>query len=325
MRKKIAVVTGGNSSEFVISVKSADTIIENIDKTKYEPYRIEIQGNKWKLDLEGSRYEIDKNDFSVCIDGKKINFDCALIIIHGDPGEDGKLQGYFEMLGIPYTSSDVLTSALTFNKHITKKYLQAFDILSADWWVIGTNDNSKINDIATKIDFPCFVKPNNAGSSFGVSKVSTPDQLQDAIEVALSEDCEVLVEKMVSGTEITCGVLRTSKTAYTFPICEIVSKNGFFDYEAKYSVGKSDEIIPARINDSIAKQCQDLSLKIYDLLNCKWFARIDYIIEDNKLFLLEINTIPGMSKESIIPKMINVAGLELSALISEILSDVLCQ
>lgn len=325
MRKKVAVITGGNSSEFVISVKSAETIITNIDKSKYEPYRIELKGNSWKLEFEGNTYDIDKNDFSVLIEGKRIKFDCALIIIHGDPGEDGKLQGYFEMLGIPYTSSDVLTSSLTFNKHITKKYLQTYNILSADWSVIDVHSSYKINDIANEIGFPCFVKPNNAGSSFGVSKVSTIEQLQDALDLAVSEDNEVLIEKMISGTEITCGVLRTSNTAYTFPICEIVSQTGFFDYEAKYTAGKSDEIIPARISDSITKQCQDLSLKIYDLLNCKWFARIDYIIEDNKLFLLEINTIPGMSKESIIPKMINVAGLELSVLITEILSDAMSQ
>jgi D-alanine-D-alanine ligase len=323
MRKKVAVITGGNSSEFIISVKSAETIINNIDKSKYEPYRIELKRNQWKLEYEGKKYDIDKNDFSVCIQGKSILFDCALIIIHGDPGEDGKLQGYFDMLEIPYTSSDVLTSALTFNKHITKKYLQTYDILSADWSVIDVHSSYQLDDIANKIGFPCFVKPNNAGSSFGVSKVSTKEQLQDALDVAVSEDNEVLIEKMISGTEITCGVLRTSNSAYTFPVCEIVSKTGFFDYEAKYTIGKSDEIIPARISDSITKQCQDLSLKIYDLLNCKWFARIDYIIEDNKLFLLEINTIPGMSNESIIPKMINAAGLELTELITEVLDDVI--
>lgn len=323
MRKKIAVITGGNSSEFVISVKSADTIIDNINRHIYNPFRVEIKGLEWKVEIDGKFYEIDKNDFSVHVDGKKITFDCALIIIHGDPGEDGKLQGYFEMLDIPYTSSDVLTSALTFNKHLTKKYLQGYGILSADWLKISNKSNYNLNKIADEIGFPCFVKPNNAGSSFGVSKVNTMMQLQDALNKALIEDDEVLIEKMITGTEITCGVLRTSKSAYTFPICEIVSKTGFFDYEAKYSVGKSDEIIPARLDDALAKHCQELSLEIYDILKCRWFSRIDYIIENNRLFLLEINTIPGMSKESIVPKMVRAAGIELSVLIAEILDDVL--
>ncbi len=255
--------------------------------------------------------------------GKKITFDCALIIIHGAPGEDGKLQGYLEMLNIPYTSSGVLTSALTFSKHFTKKYLQGYGILSADWLILDRKTNYNVDDIAGKLGFPCFVKPNNAGSSFGISKVDSMLQLQSALDAARKEDSEVLIEKMVSGTEITCGVLRTSKRAYTFPITEIVSKTGFFDYEAKYTEGKSDEIIPARIEGSIAKQCQELSLKIYDLLNCRWFARIDYIIENERLFLLEINSIPGMSKESIIPKMVKASGLNLTDLLTEVLEGTL--
>jgi D-alanine-D-alanine ligase len=323
MRKKIAVITGGNSSEYVISVKSADTIIENLDKEKYESYRVEIKGKDWKVALSGGKdIQIDKNDFSFNLNGTKVTFDGALIMIHGDPGEDGKLQGYLEMLDIPYTASNVLTSSATFSKHFTKQYLLSYGVKSADWVLLNKRFGFDVKDVEKKIGFPCFVKPNNAGSSFGVSKVSSHDQLVEAIDKAMKEDDEVLIEKMVSGTEITCGVLRTSKSSYKFPITEIVSKNGFFDYEAKYTVGKSDEIIPARIDDKIAEQCKDLSLKIYDLFNCRWFARIDYIISDNQLYLLEINTIPGMSRESIIPKMVRAANLSLSSLLDEIISDI---
>jgi D-alanine-D-alanine ligase len=321
MRKRIAVVTGGNSSEFVISVKSADTIIEHINGELFEPYRVEIREQEWMVRSGSEAIPIDKNDFSFEVSGQKQIFDCALIIIHGDPGEDGKLQGYFEMLKIPYTSSGVLTSAATFSKHFTKQFLKSYGIKSADWLLISKRENIHVDEIATQIGFPCFVKPDNAGSSFGISKVSSFDQLQDALSKAMEEDGEVLIEKMITGTEITCGVLRTSKGAYTFPVTEIVSKTGFFDYEAKYTEGKADEIVPARIDEQVSSQCQELSLKIYDLFHCRWFARIDYIIQDGQLYLLEINTIPGMSKESIIPKMLRSEKQDLSALLTEILLD----
>ncbi|MBN2484915.1 MAG: D-alanine--D-alanine ligase [Bacteroidales bacterium] len=323
MKKNIAVITGGNSSEYVISVKSADTIIENLDKTKYKPFRVEIKGTNWKVTMpDGKTVQIDKNDFSFTSNSTKTTFDGALIMIHGDPGEDGKLQGYLEMLGVPYSSSNVLTSSATFSKHFTKQYLLSYGVRSADWILLNKRFGYNVSDVEKKIGFPCFVKPNNAGSSFGVSKASSHNQLVDAINNAMKEDNEVLIEKMVSGTEITCGVLRTSKGAYKFPITEIVSKNGFFDYEAKYTTGMSEEIIPARINEEIAEQCKELSLRIYDLFNCRWFARIDYIISNNNLYLLEINTIPGMSRESIIPKMVKAANFNLPDLLDEILSDI---
>ncbi len=322
MKKILAVVTGGNSSEYVISVKSADTIMENINKDLYEAYRVEIKGSGWHaLAPNGEMVSVDKNDFSFSTSKQKVKFDAALIMIHGDPGEDGKLQGYFDMLGIPYTSSNLLSSAATFSKHFTKQYLKAYGILSADWILLSQRMGYSLDEIAQKIGFPCFVKPNNAGSSFGVSKVNSFEQLQDAVHKAMTEDDEVLVEKMITGTEITCGVLRTSKSVYTFPVTEIVSKNGFFDYEAKYTDGLAEEIIPARIDQAIANQCQQLSLRIYDLFHCKWFARVDYIVSEGELYLLEINTIPGMSKQSIIPKMVRAQGLDLRQVLEEILSD----
>jgi D-alanine-D-alanine ligase len=321
MKKKLAVVTGGNSSEYIISIKSADTILENIDTSQFDAYRVEIKGKEWSVSLQDEAAVIDKNDFSFVNKGEKTTFDAALIMIHGDPGEDGKLQGYFDMLGIPYTSSNVLCSAATFSKHFTKQYLKSYDIKSADWLLLSQRLGYNLREVESEIGFPCFVKPNNAGSSFGVSKVSNYVQLHDAVEKAMTEDDEVLVEKMIEGTEITCGVLRTSKKAYTFPITEIVSKTGFFDYEAKYTVGLADEIVPARIDDVVANQCRELSLRIYDLFHCSWFARVDYIISGDELYLLEINTIPGMSKESIIPKMLRADNMELSVLLNEILSD----
>jgi D-alanine-D-alanine ligase len=324
MKKKLAIVTGGNSSEYVISVKSADTIMNNINPEKFKSYRVEIKGVDWFVTTtEGAKLQIDKNDFSFRTGEEKITFDAAIIIIHGDPGEDGKLQGYFDMLNIPYTSSNVLSSAATFSKHFTKQFLKSYGILSADWLLLSQRLGYNLKDVEAKIGFPCFVKPNNAGSSFGVSKVNNYEQLQDAVTKAMTEDDEVLVEKMIEGTEITCGVLRTTKAAYTFPVTEIVSKTGFFDYEAKYTDGLADEIIPARIDPSIAKQCQELSLKIYDILHCNWFARVDYILSNSQLYVLEINTIPGMSKESIIPKMLRADNVQLSDLITEILEDII--
>ncbi len=322
MNKILAVVTGGNSSEYVISVKSADTIIDALKGMPYIAYRVEIKDLSWVVHLEdGVVVPIDKNDFSFQFDNEKILFDAALIMIHGDPGEDGKLQGYFDMLKIPYTASGVLASSLTFSKHFTKQYLKSYQIESADWLLLNKRLGYDLKQVEDNIGFPCFVKPDNAGSSFGVSKVNNADQLQKAVEKALKEDEDVLVEKMMEGTEITCGILRTSKNTYKFPVTEIVSTTGFFDYDAKYTAGLAEEIVPARIPDAIAKQCQELSMKIYDIFKCNWFARVDYILSGEELKVLEINTIPGMSKESLVPKMLRAANVNLSDILAEILSD----
>lgn len=326
MRKKIALITGGNSSENVISVKSADTVLANIDKEKYEPFRVEINGRNWKVILgDDAVVDVNKNDFSFILDGQKQLFDCALIMIHGDPGEDGRLQGYLDMLKVPYTASGVLSSSATFSKHFTKQYLKSYNIASAEWMFLSKRLGYDLSAVESQIGYPCFVKPNNAGSSFGVSKVNSFAQLKDAVEKAISEDDEVLVEKMVEGVEITCGVLRTLKNVYVFPITEIVSKTGFFDYDAKYTDGLADEIVPARISDEIAKRCKELSLKIYDIFNCQWFARVDYILQGNELIPLEINTIPGMSKESIVPKMLAAENIELQVLLDEVLDDLMSE
>ncbi len=323
MKKNIAVITGGYSSEYVISVQSADMIINNLDKEKYAAFRIEIKDKNWTAQVDNALVEVNKNDFTVVSKGEKVFFDVAIIMIHGSPGEDGKLQGYLDMLNIPYTSCGVLSSALSFNKHYTKDYLISKGIHTAPWIYIHQKNSPKAGEIIRKLGLPCFVKPNNAGSSFGVTKVKNQEELIQAIEIATREDSEIIVEKYIEGLEITCGVLKTSKSSYILPITEIVSKNEFFDYEAKYTDGITDEITPARIDDALTKECQELSAKIYDLLNCRWFARIDYIYTGGELFLLEINTIPGMSANSIIPKQIQANNMELNTLLDEVINDII--
>ncbi|MBN2348881.1 MAG: D-alanine--D-alanine ligase [Bacteroidales bacterium] len=324
MKKKIAIITGGNSSEYVISVKSAQLIIDNLDKEKYIPYRVEIKGLEWSIDVEGkNNISVNKDDFTFTVDNTKTGFDCALIMIHGTPGEDGKLQGYFDMLGLPYTSCDVLTSSLTFNKHFCKSYLKNFGVDTADSVLIKENSKVDIEEIEKKVGIPCFVKPNEGGSSFGVTKVNTIHNLEDAIQEALKEDNEVLIEKYIKGIELTCGVFKSKWNEYIFPITEIVSKKEFFDYEAKYTDGMSDEITPARISVDIENNCKNLSSKIYDLLNCRGIVRIDYIFSNNILYLLEINTIPGMSANSIVPKQIKSMNYSIKSILAELIDNIL--
>ncbi len=322
MKKNIAVITGGNSSEYIISVQSAQQIIDHIDRSKFVPYRIEIKGNSWFwLDEDGSSSEIDKNDFTLKVRGELIHFDCALIMIHGTPGEDGKLQGYLDTLSVPYTSSDVLTSSLTFNKHVTKHYLGSFGVASAKSLLIKGLADMDGGEVVERVGLPCFVKPNEGGSSFGITKVKTIEQLELAVADALKEDDQVLVEEYLDGTEITCGVFKTKWNEYVFPVTEIVSKTEFFDYEAKYTDGMADEIIPARIPVSLEQECKTLSSKIYDILNCRGIVRVDYIHTNNNLNLLEVNTIPGMSRNSIIPRQIRAMQLSLSRLLTELIEN----
>jgi D-alanine-D-alanine ligase len=322
MKKNIAIVSGGNSSEWVISVKSARLILDNVDREFFNPYVVTIHEKNWSVEVDQqSNIPVDKNDFSYQLKGNKINFDAALVMIHGTPGEDGKLQGYFDMLGIPYSSCDVLSSAITFNKVFCKNYLEKFGIASARYHLIKKNDNVGPAQVIAKTGLPCFIKPNNGGSSFGVTKIKSMDEFGKAVKDALKEDNEVLVEEFLEGTEITCGLLKTSKKEYIFPITEIVSKNEFFDYEAKYTDGMSEEITPARIPKELEDECKKISSRIYDILNCKGLVRIDYIHSKGKLYLLEVNTIPGMSPNSIVPQQIRAAGMSVKDILTEILDD----
>lgn len=310
MKKNIAVVGGGNSSEQSISLKSAGMIMNWIDTNLYTPYLVLIEGNQWLVHLsDGCTLPIDKNDFSFSQYGSKNIFDCVVMAIHGTPGENGILQSYFELIDIPYNTPGVFTSALTFNKYVTKIFLREYGIKSAEGLFFRKNQQPQIHEIISKTGFPCFVKPNNSGSSCGVKKATNEQELKTAIEFAFSEDSEILIEKAIVGTEITHGVAILNNKELVFPITEIIPKNGFFDYEAKYKEGKSEEITPARISDELKEKTIETSKLIYKALDCKGIVRIDYIISNQELYFLEINTVPGMSPQSIIPQQINAMGL----------------
>lgn len=319
---KIALVTGGFSSESVISLKSA-VQVKKILGAKYDVYTVNISKDQWEVCFDDAcNLVIDKSDFSFKSQGQKIQFDLAVILIHGTPGEDGKIQAYFDLIGLPYTGCDVLCSALTFNKFSTKLVLQNYGIQMANAYLLRNDSKIDTDAIIRQLGLPCFVKPNEAGSSFGISKVNTKEELLPAIKKAFEEDTsEVLVESFVDGKEITCGLLKTSRSETILPLTEIVSKTTFFDYEAKYNPEKAEEITPARIRSELTKKCQSLSSKIYDYLNCKGLVRMDFILKNNDFYFLEVNTIPGMSAESIVPKMAESAKIPLLDLYIDMIED----
>ena len=321
MKKKIAILAGGNSSERAISLNSAKQISESIDTELFESFLIDIDRNSWQYVNEKNRYDINKNNFTVTVDQEYIRFDCALIMIHGTPGEDGKLQAYCEMMDVPYTTCDVLTSALTFNKYFCNRYLNNFGILTAKSIYYLRGQDLTLEEVQEKVGFPCFIKPNNGGSSCGISRVNNPDALFPALEKALLEDNEVLIEEYISGREFTCGLMVGKSVKYELPVCEVVSKNEFFDYDAKYTEGKAEEIIPAHISGEWTQKIQKLSVEIYKTLKCRGVVRIDYILGKNQLYFLEVNTIPGMSKNSIVPKMLRNAGFSLGQFITDLIYE----
>ncbi len=320
-KKNIAIVYGGYSSEEVVSRKSADGIASFIDKSKYNIFPLYISNKKWSVIKDGNKYDVNRADFTVNINGEIINFDCAYITIHGTPGEDGVLQGYLQLLNIPHTTCDVMASSLTFNKYICNQFLKNFGFLVANSALVRKNKPYDIDSIAKATGFPCFVKPNAGGSSFGISKVKSMDQLDDAIQKAYTESNEVIIEQFIEGTELTCGLYKTLDKTTIFPITEVISENEFFDYEAKYTAEKVTEITPARISAELTKNIQEQSSKIYDLLNCKGFIRADYILQGDKAFLLEVNTTPGMTSTSFIPQQIAAKNLNISDVFSDIIED----
>lgn len=321
MKKTIAVVAGGDSSEFEISLKSGNEVAEILSEM-YSVYLVIVRGTSWYWEDQKGRYHsIDKNDFSLITDDHRIRFDGVFIAIHGTPGENGLLQGYFDMMGIPYTSCGSFCSALTFNKQACKLFLKEYMISMADAILIRKGDNLDPVNIIKQIKLPCFVKPNDSGSSFGVSKVKQKEELLSAIEIAFRESGEVLIESFMKGREVACGVIKTSKKAVVFPVTEIISKNEFFDYEAKYTPGHSDEVTPADMPPAVTNEIQRLSLLIYELLGCKGIVRVDFIVVGDKPFFLEINTVPGMTKESLVPKQALAAGLTLEELYSMTVED----
>ncbi|MES1218894.1 MAG: D-alanine--D-alanine ligase [Bacteroidota bacterium] len=324
MKKNIALVTGGFSGEAVISYKSAVTIGNNLDRNLFDVYTIDISTAGWFYELpSGKKVEINKNDFSLFIDNKKIQFDAVFIGIHGTPGEDGKLQGYFDTLNIRYTGCDAATSALTFNKRFTVAVaaFSGIDVARSVLMIKGSFENP--DEIVRQLKFPVFVKPNNGGSSIGMSKVNDhSDELGVAIEKAFKEDDQVLVEEFIKGREFTLGVFKSKGTIITLPITEIISKKEFFDYEAKYE-GASTEVTPAEVEEAIAEKIRMTAKKIYSVFNCRGIVRIDFIYneEKGKPFMLEINTIPGQSEASIVPQQVKAMGWSLKEFYTKLVEE----
>lgn len=323
----IAFLTGGYSGEAVISYNSAVTIENNLDPDRYEVYKIDITRQGWYYrSPAGETIEVDKNDFSITAGGRKICFDAVFIGIHGTPGEDGKLQGYFDLLRLPYTSCDAATSALTFNKRYTVAVAAFAGIHVARSLHLFKHQPVPAADISTRLQLPVFVKPNNGGSSIGMSKVSAAGDLEAAIEKAFREDDQVLVEEFISGREVTVGVFKSNGKITLLPFTEIVSKKEFFDYEAKYTAGMSEEITPALIDDAMQEKIAAAAERVYRVFNCSGVVRIDFIFnpEKGEPYMLEINTVPGQSEASIVPQQVRAKGWTLqdfySALIEEALA-----
>jgi D-ala D-ala ligase N-terminal domain protein len=319
--KRIAIVAGGDSSESEVSLRSAAGLMTFIPD-EYEKYIVSITGGDWNVHLLDSVTTlIDKNDFSFVKEGQKTTFDFAYITIHGTPGENGILQGYFNLIGMPFSCCDVLASALTFDKYVCNQFLRNFDIAVAPSVVLRHRQTISNADIVEKLGLPLFVKPSAGGSSFGITKVKEAEQLSPAIEKAFRESDEVVVESFIAGTEVTCGMYKTRSKTVVLPVTEVVSKNEFFDYDAKYK-NQSDEITPARISDTLTRQIQATTEKIYDLVGAKGIVRVDYIIEESgRIVLLEVNTTPGMTPQSFLPQQIKAAGLNIQDVMRDIIED----
>jgi D-alanine-D-alanine ligase len=319
----MAIVAGGYSSEFAVSLKSAQGLQSFIDSERYDVYIVLITKDQWFVQWdEITEIPIDKNDFSFIRAEQKIHFDFAYITIHGTPGENGLLQGYFDMLRIPYSSCGVLASALTFNKYFFIYFLKNYDVKTAESIFLRKGDQWNSIDIQLQLGLPVFVKPNDSGSSCGVTKVSSADQLQTAINSAFEEGTEVLIEHFIQGTEVTCGCYKIKSKTTVFPVTEVVSKNDFFDFDAKYNPNSVEEITPARISPQLTEEIQALTSKIYDCIGAKGIIRIDYIISSEKeIYMLEVNTTPGMTATSFIPQQVAAAGLDIRNVMTEIIEN----
>lgn len=323
MKKNIAIVYGGYQSEAVVSAKSLAGLMTFIDNVKYNLIPVEITRKDWFAVIDGEKISLERKDFSFKKDNETIKIDFAYITIHGIPGENGQLTGYLEMIGIPHSTCPSLTSAMTFDKYICNNYLRGMGIAVADSEVVMKGKPFDTEAIAKKLGLPCFVKPAAGGSSFGVSKVKRIEDIAPAIEKALTESDEVVIESFLDGTEVTCGLYKTKKRTVIFPLTEVVSSNEFFDYEAKYTPGIASEITPARVSDEIRDKVQSIASKVYDILNMKGIVRIDFIICKDRVCLLEVNTTPGMTVTSFIPQQIKANGMEPSDVFSEVIDDIL--
>lgn len=324
MKKNIALLAGGYSGEYVISIQTAETIEKNLDNTLYNVYKIIIIKDEWYYNDGDKKLFVDKNDFSLTVGGQKVNFDCVFIAIHGSPGEDGRIQGYLDMLRIPYTTCNSIVSALTFNKSYCNKVVKAFNVVNiANSVHLIKGEPYSMGAILDVLKLPVFVKPNESGSSLGVSKVKNVEELLPAIEKAFKEDNQVLIEDFIEGRELTIGIYKANGYLYALPATEIVSKNEFFDYEAKYTPGVTNEITPAKIDNSLKDQLESKATTIYRHLNCRGIVRMDFILQrgTNKLFFLEVNTMPGQSENSIVPQQVRASGRTLKDFYGELLED----
>ena len=326
LKRNIAIVCGGDSSEHDVSMRSAQGLYSFFDKERYNVYIVDVKDQDWHVTLENDEtIKIDKNDFSFVRDGKAVVFDYAYITIHGTPGENGIMQGYFDLLHVPYSTSGVLVEAMTFDKYVLNNYLKGFGVNVADSILLRRDDTVDEEAIAARIGMPCFVKPAADGSSFGVSKVKNADQLAPALRVAFMESNEVMVEQFMDGTEISIGVYKTRDKSVVFPATEVVTNNEFFDYDAKYN-GQVQEITPARIAPETAKAVAEETSRIYDILHCNGIIRIDYIITkgadgNDKINMLEVNTTPGMTPTSFIPQQVRAAGLDIAQVLTDIVEN----
>ena len=324
LKRNIAIVCGGDSSEHDVSLRSAQGLYSFFDKEQYNVYIVDIKGQDWHVELPGGiTAKIDRNDFSFVEDGKAKLFDYAYITIHGTPGENGILQGYFDLVDIPYSTSGVLVEAMTFDKFVLNQYLRGYGVSVADSLLIrrGYEDMVSEDQIEQRIGMPCFVKPATDGSSFGVSKVKNKDQLAPALRKAMLESDEVMVEQYLAGTEITVGIYKTNEKTVILPITEVVTQNEFFDYDAKYN-GQVQEITPARISEDWARRAREITSHIYDILHCNGIIRIDYIIsKDGKITMLEVNTTPGMTPTSFIPQQVKAAGMTMTEVLTDIVEN----
>ncbi|MGB6150743.1 MAG: D-alanine--D-alanine ligase [Pricia sp.] len=323
MKKNIAIIMGGYSSEFQISLKSGGVVHRYLDRDVYRPFAIHILKDEWiYVNDDGKKSPVDKNDFSISTENGKQTFDCVFNAIHGTPGEDGLLQAYFELLQIPQTSCDYYQAALTFNKRDLLSVLKAYGIKSAPSYYLNHGDTIDEAAIIAKVGLPCFVKANKAGSSFGISKVYEKSKLKPAIDNAYQEDDEIIIEAFLDGTEVSVGVITYKGQTKVLPITEIVTENDFFDYEAKYE-GKSEEITPARISDTQTKQVSELAKRAYEILKMKGYSRSEFIFVGDEPFMLEMNTTPGLTTESILPKQAQAAGISLAELFGSAIEEAL--
>lgn len=321
MKKNVVVIAGGNSSEYEVSIKSGNHIFSEVDGEKYNKYLMILRGRDWMVEIGDQKFPVDKNDFSFEYQGKKVVFDFAYITIHGNPGENGMLQGYLDMMGVPYSTCNTLVEAITFDKYTCTNYLNAFGINTTHPIMLVRGKAFDKEAVLKTVGLPCFVKPNAEGSSFGVSKVKTAADFDAAVEGAFKMCREILVESFIDGIEFTCGLYKVGDKKVVMPVAEVVSKKEFFDYEAKYDAKMSDEIIPGRFSAEITDRIQDMASEVYDILRCEGIVRIDGFVRGEEIIMLEVNTTPGMTANSFVPKMVRVMGLPLRDVITGIIEE----